>query len=96
MQAQHSKLLSDGVSALTFLLGVLNLGLSAFIIGRWPQHYWLVSSAKGLYYFPARILRQSKQSSLTQQLKLSWMTNSIFLFLTWVVVVAIDELHAGL
>ena len=46
VRAQRDKFLDDGVSALTFFVGVFNLAFSSFFAGRFPQHYWCARREK--------------------------------------------------
>ena len=64
LKAQRDTFLSQGLSTVAFALGVGNVLLMAFVIGRWPQHYWLLHAAKGLFYYPARAMRQHRVGEL--------------------------------
>ena len=82
VRAQRDALIDQGVSTFAFAVGVANMILTAFVLGRWPQHYWVFHAAKGLVYYPLRVLRQVKQKALFDLLEICWIANAlIILFL---------------
>lgn len=52
--SRKQKLMAD---RLAFTLGVSNIGLSAFIGGRWPEHYWIWHMVKFPLLFAYRTLQ---------------------------------------
>jgi hypothetical protein len=92
-QKQRDKLLYDGVSAPAFFVGVLNVAISSFIVGRWPEHYWVFNTCKMLLIFPARIVRQCAQGTLAQQVEICWLSNA--LLAAMLLAVFFDEFVAG-
>ena len=39
-------LIHEGMSATSFTFGVLNIALTAFLLAKWPQHFWLWQTCK--------------------------------------------------
>jgi len=93
VREQRTRLLEDGVSAVAFFVGVVNVAFSGFLIGRWPQYYWVYNCLKGFLLFPMRISRQAAQGTLFYNAELCWVTN--FVLLALLAVVATDELITG-
>jgi len=93
LRAQRDTFLTQGVSTASFAVGVANALLTAFVIGRTPQHYWLLHALKGLVYFPIRIHRARQQKTVPDLLELCWVANAgIVLYL---LIAAANELLAG-
>ena len=40
--------IEGGLSPLSFFLGLMNVGISAFVLGRRPQYYWVYASLKSV------------------------------------------------
>jgi hypothetical protein len=51
LQKTRKKVTDRGMSTTTFFLGVANLGISGFLLGILPQHFWL------MYCFKVRSTR---------------------------------------
>ena len=49
-QGEHFK--SDGMSPANFFVGLMNVGVSAFMLGRYPEYYWVYASVR----IPRRII----------------------------------------
>ena len=43
-QGEHFK--SDGMSPANFFVGLMNVGVSAFMLGRCPEYYWVYASVR--------------------------------------------------
>ena len=43
-QGEHFK--SDGMSPANFFVGLMNVGVSAFTLGRYPEYYWVYASVR--------------------------------------------------
>jgi hypothetical protein len=43
-QGEHFK--SDGMSPTNFFVGLMNVGVSAFMLGRCPEYYWVYASVR--------------------------------------------------
>lgn len=51
----REKMVEYGVSRVTFAIGVVNLIVKVFFIGRWPQHYWVYHTLKSVVLLSVRI-----------------------------------------
>ena len=47
---------NEGLRKTNFTIGVLNLCLSAFLIGKYPQHYWLFYMFKSIFLVVYKVL----------------------------------------
>lgn len=47
---------------LSYTLGVMNLGFTCFIVGRWPEMYWLVHTVKTIVLFTIRYFRFKRRN----------------------------------
>lgn len=48
-----TKMVDSGLSQISFFVGVSNVALTAFIMGRWPENIWVLYVAKVLVLIPA-------------------------------------------
>lgn len=48
-----TRMLENGLSQVSFFIGVMNIGLTAYVVGRWPQHLWVLYVVKVLTLIPA-------------------------------------------
>jgi hypothetical protein len=60
---------------LSFFLGVANTGITPFVVGRWPQHFWILYCAKGLVLLPYTFGIRCSQKKGWYQLDLCWVMN---------------------
>ena len=95
VQAQSEKLVSKGISPLSFFLNVAVFGASAFTIGHFPQHYWLLSLGISSFYYSLRVSRMIEQQRHCALVEFCWVWNGIFL-LCLAGVAANEFLGAGL
>eukprot|EP00928_Gymnodinium_smaydae_P044026 TRINITY_DN29394_c0_g2_i1.p1 TRINITY_DN29394_c0_g2~~TRINITY_DN29394_c0_g2_i1.p1 ORF type:complete len:372 (-),score=47.84 TRINITY_DN29394_c0_g2_i1:219-1334(-) len=49
----QKQLAEEGLSQMSFFLGVLNFVLIAFVLGRWPQHLWILYGLEAVVLIPA-------------------------------------------
>lgn len=55
------KLQNEGLSQVSFFLGVTNVGVTGFILGRFPEHVWLLYVAKSSLLIPAWFVEVSRR-----------------------------------
>jgi hypothetical protein len=55
VKSKSREIKAQGMSPISFTLGLLNVAFTAFILGRFPQHYWLwqacISSPLLIWYW---------------------------------------------
>ena len=77
------------MSKMTFFVGVMNVILTAFVVGRWPQYYWLYHTFKASYMLPVRTYRTWRSKWVLSMAELCWVTNYIVLGMSLLLVVAV-------
>jgi hypothetical protein len=77
-----AKRISEGFSKRNFMLGVLNYLFLAFILGAFPQHFWLCYIVEMIILLPMKISDSSKSKPLCQilyYLDYCWVMNLSFM-----------------
>eukprot|EP00729_Bicosta_minor_P017086 gene17086-34696_t len=74
-----SKLKNDGLSKATFFIGVVNVILTTFIVGRFPEHYWLYHTLKASVCFTLLIQRRFAARTQFYLLDFCWIANFVIL-----------------
>lgn len=93
LQQQRDAFLAQGVSTMTFFFGTLNVLLVAFVIGRWPMHYWVFHAAKGLFYYPVIVSRFAERGVHWSLIEVCWVANAVIVAL--LLLVGANELLDG-
>ena len=60
---------------LAFFIGVTNTGVTPFIAGRWPEHFWVLYCLKGMCLIPYTFAIRCSQKKGWYQLDLCWVMN---------------------
>jgi len=72
----RNRLHNDGLSRVTFFLGVMNVGFTGFLLGRFPQHTWVLYIAKSAVYVPSFLFQAvQKHSNGLLILDYCWFSN---------------------
>ncbi len=76
----------DGLTEVSFALGVLNLILITFTFGAFPEHFWVLFVCEGCVLFPLRLykMEQARPKQTPSWLEFCWVMNFsgfVYLFL---------------
>lgn len=75
IRAQKGQLVSSGLSRASFFVGVSNALLTAFLIGRYPQHYWLLHTIKSAAMLPVRTVSAFRKNQGLWMVEFCWVAN---------------------
>lgn len=73
--ADHMK--EKGLSTFTFFLGTMNLIFSSFLIGAYPEHFWLVYSTQGLFLISIRVHDAIQKKIIFYFFDFCWVANFV-------------------
>jgi len=89
VREQKKRIIETGMSKVTFFVGVMNVMLTAFVVGRWPQHYWLYHTAKASLMLPVRTWRTWRSKWVLSMAELCWVTNYLVLAMSLLLVAGV-------
>ena len=72
-----------------FAAGVTNALMTAFVVGRWPQHYFMLMIAKSLIMLPAITAKRMRNSTHLYLLEFCWFVNFVVCALSVCMVAAL-------
>ncbi|KAL1514845.1 hypothetical protein AB1Y20_003930 [Prymnesium parvum] len=79
IHTQKRQLKGAGLSRASFFAGVANVVLTAFAVGRFPQHYWLVHTGLASLLLPVHTCLTCRRGQRLLLLELCWVTNYLVL-----------------
>ena len=77
-----AKRVADGLNEINFTIGVVNTMLVVFVLGVYPQHFWLLYLIEGLYLLPSRFMANTRTKPLNSALfflDFCWVMNGLAL-----------------
>lgn len=77
-----AKRAADGLNEINFTIGVVNTMLVVFVLGVYPQHFWLLYLIEGLYLLPSRFMANTRTKPLNSALfflDFCWVMNALAL-----------------
>ena len=77
IDALHDLFGKSHFKPLSFFIGVANTGITSFVAGRWPEHFWILYCAKGLVLLPYTFAIRCSQRKGWYQLDLCWIMNFV-------------------
>jgi hypothetical protein len=75
VRSSREQLVAGGMSQTKFAVGVCNALATAFVIGRWPEHYFILMILKSLIILPAITVKYSLSRKQLYLLDFCWATN---------------------
>jgi len=76
VEAVSSNMADAGFSQLSFFVGVVNVGLTGFVLGRFPAYIWVLYVLKCLVYIPAWFIEVTRrQNGSLYILDFCWVSN---------------------
>lgn len=55
----RARLEAEGLSMLSFASGVSNVAVTAFLLGRFPEYFWMFHGIKSLFLLVYQVMRRS-------------------------------------
>ena len=93
VQASIDKTKDRGLSVWTFFIGILNIALTAFLVGRCPQHYWVLHTIKAGPLFFTAVKMKNERHELMYLFDFCWVVNFVlFLVSVFLVLKGLDQL----
>ena len=74
IREHKGQLVNDGLSRASFFSGVVNSLLVSFVVGRFPQHYWLLHTAYSTVMLPIHTIHLCRKRRGFAVLELCWVT----------------------
>lgn len=77
-----AKRMADGLNEINFTIGVVNTMLVVFVLGVYPEHFWLLYLIEGLYLLPSRFIANTRTKPLNSALfflDFCWVMNALAL-----------------
>jgi len=71
------------LSQITFFIGVLNVIITTFVVGRFPEHYWLYHTLKGTICFALLFQRRFAKNEQFYLLDFCWIVNFGIVLASW-------------
>ena len=93
IQHQERSYGDRGLSPVSFFIGLLNIALTGFILGRFPQHYWLFQFIKSLFLMSANAFIKWKKKTILYMLDLCWMVSIFYIIFSLISVLGTFGTH---
>lgn len=78
IKAVKQRLVEGGLSPLTFFVGLVTLCVSAFLLGKCPEHFWVVYSTQCVFILATRVNLGKVDNTLLYFLDFCWVMNFFY------------------
>jgi len=76
VKATSKKMAAEGLSQVAFFVGVVNIAVTGFVLGRYPEYIWVLYVFKVLTYIPAWFIEVTKRFNASLWvLDFCWVSN---------------------
>ena len=72
---RHASRPLTGLTKLNFFIGVVNVGITGYFIGKWPQHYWVFAMCKAAVLLPLRTYHSVEGKQWRDMFEFCWVAN---------------------
>ena len=74
---------AKGLSTYSFFFGVINVWLIGFVLGKWPEHYWVFNLLKCFFYLGIIwYQRLSRPKDLLSMMEICWIVSHFYMIYT--------------
>jgi len=78
-----------GLSPTAYFIGMLNVGVTPLIVGRYPEYYWLIHLFKGFFYLGAIYYIRYKKKELLYLLDFCWVICHVYIIYAFIAFIGV-------